>query len=839
MIDNAVSILRNSSSVSTVSFEPKIDFKVRYPETVAIGDLDGDGKLDFAVTNSDNPASLGVYRNTSAIGNISFASPLNIATIPGPNGVVITDIDGDGKPDIAITTGDISVYRNISEPGMLAFAPRVNFSFGGANLIAADIDMDGKKDLVASSWSNGYIYIVKNTSTKGNPSFAPLIAVAAPGPLNVAAGDVDGDGMPDLVATNTGGSNSSVFRNTGSPGNISFGPLVEFSTGSPASGLALDDLDGDGKLDIAVSTTDLTVIKNISQPGSISFGNWVDYADQFSGGYLTAIGDINGDGKPDPVVISENERAVSIFTNNVSPEPFIISFSPTIGATGTVVTITGNNFTGVTAVSFGGVAASSFTVNSSTSITAIVGSGAAGNVSVTNNYGTGVHAGFAYGLPPVITSFTPASGVLGSVVTITGTGFDPGINNNTVYFGTVKASVTSATATTLTVTVPPGISPKPISVTANGLTAYSAKPFMITYPGAGPVFYPGSFAPRFDRGNGSTCKVGDIDGDGKPDLVLSTVGISIGRNTSTIGNLSFAANVSFPTAASTLRNAIGDFDGDGKLDIVGMSSNSISILRNTSTTGVLSFDPAVAYSLGFDPRSSDITIGDLDLDGKPDIVVSSYYISTVSVFRNLSTNGNILFDTRIDYPVNGYPTGVTVGDLDGDGKPEIGATCGDQVAVFRNTSIAGTITFAPRLYFGAVPGANHLQFGDLDGDDKKEMVTSNGNSTMSIFRNTSTLGTISFAAQIDLVTGTRYVQIGDLDGDGKAELTTYNLISDLVSVFKNICTTGTIAFNARVDYAMPGNAATGDLGDMDGDGKLDIVAHMLGGTNSYFTQPYR
>src|SRR5689334_18951499 len=82
---------------------------------------------------------------------------------------------------------------------------------------------------------------------------------------------------------------------------------------------------------------------------------------------------------------------------------------------------------------------------------------------------------------PVITSFTPASGPIGTVVTITGQNFDPNPANNIVYFGPVKAIVSSATATSLSVTVPQSAMYVPIAVTVNGLTAYSNKSFVVTF----------------------------------------------------------------------------------------------------------------------------------------------------------------------------------------------------------------------------------------------------------------------------------------------------------------------------------------------------------------------
>jgi hypothetical protein len=88
---------------------------------------------------------------------------------------------------------------------------------------------------------------------------------------------------------------------------------------------------------------------------------------------------------------------------------------------------------------------------------------------------------------PVVTSFNPASGPAGTTVTITGSNFSTTAASNSVYFGAVKATVTAATSTTLTVTVPVGATYKPITVTAGGLTGYSAKPFTVTFANSGHI----------------------------------------------------------------------------------------------------------------------------------------------------------------------------------------------------------------------------------------------------------------------------------------------------------------------------------------------------------------
>src|SRR5579859_5598196 len=144
---------------------------------------------------------------------------------------------------------------------------------------------------------------------------------------------------------------------------------------------------------------------------------------------------------------------------------------------------------------------------------------------------------------PVITSFTPQSGAVGSTVTVNGSNFGATPAANIVFFGSVKATVTAASTTALTLTVPPGTSYQPLTVTTGGLTAFSAQPFITTFTDPG-QFTPSTFTTRWDisTGNGpQSIFTMDIDGDGKSDLIVAdgdSNTVEIYRNVSTNGNLS-------------------------------------------------------------------------------------------------------------------------------------------------------------------------------------------------------------------------------------------------------------------------------------------------------------
>ncbi|MEI7581506.1 FG-GAP-like repeat-containing protein [Runella sp.] len=445
---------------------------------------------------------------------------------------------------------------------------------------------------------------------------------------------------------------------------------------------------------------------------------------------------------------------------------------------------------------------------------------------------------------PIITNFSPTSGPVGTSVTITGTGFDA--TNNIVFFGATKASVTAAGPTSLTVTVPTATTYQYISVTnlTNNLTAYSAKPFVVTL--AGTI----AFDAKQDQTTGTTPKsvsIGDIDGDGKPDLAVANSGsntVSILRNTSTSGTVSFATKVDFTTGSSPVSVSIGDIDGDGKPDlaVVNGVDNSVSVLRNTSTSGTVSFASKADFTTGTGPTS--VVIGDIDGDGKPDLAVTNGGSNNVSILRNTSSSGAISFATKVDFFAASNPTSVAIGDIDGNGKADLAVTQGDggDVAVLRNTSTSGTISFATRIVLGGGPGNYSVAIGDIDGDGKPDLAIANllfAGGGVSLFRNTSTSGTISFAGRVDFVSGKfpKSITMGDIDGDGKPDLAVANSTTNTVSVFRNTSSSGTVSLAGKVDFTTGTAPWSAVIGDIDGDEKPDLtVANSSGNDVSLFRQ---
>ncbi|MEI6519013.1 MAG: IPT/TIG domain-containing protein, partial [bacterium] len=176
-------------------------------------------------------------------------------------------------------------------------------------------------------------------------------------------------------------------------------------------------------------------------------------------------------------IIAPGGTATSVTDFTVYRPPTITNFTPISGVVGTSVTITGTNFSSVTAVKFNSTIVTTFTIYSATSIIAIVPTGATnGKISVTNPDGTANSVG-NFIVMPAITSFTPISGVVGTVVTITGTNL---AGTTSIKFNGVSSlTITNITATSLTVTVPVGAITGKISVTNPDGTAISTNDFIV------------------------------------------------------------------------------------------------------------------------------------------------------------------------------------------------------------------------------------------------------------------------------------------------------------------------------------------------------------------------
>ena len=167
-----------------------------------------------------------------------------------------------------------------------------------------------------------------------------------------------------------------------------------------------------------------------------------------------------------------------------APLPTITSLNPTSGPVGTSVVITGTGFTGATAVTFGGVTATSFTVNLDTQITATVPTGATtGPIAVTTPGGTATSS-TNFMVQPRITSFSPTSGPVGTSVVITGTGFT---GASAMTFNAVSAVFTVNSPTQITATVPLNATTGPIRVTTPGGTATSSTNFTVTGQTPSPI----------------------------------------------------------------------------------------------------------------------------------------------------------------------------------------------------------------------------------------------------------------------------------------------------------------------------------------------------------------
>jgi hypothetical protein len=443
-----------------------------------------------------------------------------------------------------------------------------------------------------------------------------------------------------------------------------------------------------------------------------------------------------------------------------------------------------------------------------------------------------------------INGFTPASGPVGSSVTLTGEGFSPAAGSNIVRLSGQIATVTAASETSLIVTVPAGATHGPVFVTADGLSVQSTLPFTTTFPTR--LLDSSAFdeAVKFSPGDGPIAtRVADIDGDGRPELAVINYyshTASIYRNTGTGGVAGvLSPKIDFATGLNPYDLHFSDIDGDGQLDMVvfNYGEATASVFCNTSTPGQISFAARLNFPTGNGQPNINGTVGDVDGDGRPDLAVARYHAGGIAVLRNTSGAGGISFAPHVDFPTQPAASAVGLQDLDGDGKLDAVVTHhvpgGTAVVVLRNTSEVGSIDAGSLQISTALNANGHfVNFADLDGDGRADIVTSSWYShSVTLFQNLSTpgsLGSNSFGAPVTLPAagGAKRIAVADLDGDGRVDLAFPTELGDSLGIYRNVGGTNSIDaswFAPRIDLPSGWNGDGISIGDIDLDGLPDIV----------------
>ena len=527
-------------------------------------------------------------------------------------------------------------------------------------------------------------------------------------PHSVALGDVDGDGRLDVVSANLRSDTLTIFRQE-SGGEFT---LLR-SLGGPGAidgpqSVALGDVDGDGQLDVVSAnwlSHTLTIFRQESG------GEFVLLPPLGGPGVIesprsVALGDVDGDGRLDVVSANEFSDTLTIFRQESGGEFELLlpldSDSPRSVALGDVdgdghVDVVSANYSGNTVTIFRQEAGGEFEP-----LRPLGGPG------VTED---------------------PRAVALGDVD------------------GDGRLDVVSANHFSNTLTI---------------FRQESSGGFALLQSLGGP---------------GSTVALGDLDGDGRLDVVSAN---RIFRQES---GGEFVLLQSLGVAGVSV--ALGDVDGDGRLDVVYASSNTLIILRQESDGEFTLLQSLGGF--GVTSRPTSVALGDVDGDGRLDVVSANSSSNTLTIFRQESDGEFTLLQSLGGFGVTSLPKSVALGDVDGDGRLDVVSAnwISDTLTIFRQES-DGEFTFLQSLGGpGVISRPTSVALGDVDGDGQLDVVSANQTSnTLTIFRQESG-GEFTLLQSLDGfgVGSPQSVALGDVDGDGRLDVVSANETSDTLSIF--------------------------------------------------------
>jgi hypothetical protein len=632
-------------------------------------------------------------------------------------------------------------------------------------------------------------------------------------PMGVASADFARNGFQGVVAVNSQSNQISIyvangsgaFAAPGSTANICGGPPVLTNAG-PAFVLATD-LNGDGYPDIAVTCPVTNAVDVFLNNGSGGFTTTPSLVIPVADPVAMVAGNFNHSGMVG-VAVAQGSGSVTVLQNTGS------------GYSANSITLSGN-FSGITAADF----------NNDGNLDLALSDSVGNKVDILTGDGTGnftVAGSYAVGTNPsgIATADFNRDGSPDLAVS------NAGSNNVSVLLGS-----TTGAFTVESIAPAAGTDPIGIAVTdANGdgipdIVAFDAAVGTNTNNGSLAILlglpsgnFQAALIEQLPDLPGSEAAVADFNRDGKPDI--ATLEQNNGDIILLLNNLlptpqqggrSFQTSPTLTQGAGNMADGVtvADFNHDGLPDIAVsyLEDNMVQVLINNGN----GFNAGTSYPVGKQPYA--IASADLNGDGYADLVTANTTDGTVSVLLSTGKTGNGAFGTAKTYPVGRLPFGVAIGDLNGDGIPDLAvANMGaNSVSVLWGQK-GGTFIAGPTLATGVNPFG--VAIGDFEHNGYPSIaVTCYHAGMLYVFPNNKngTFGNPFMTATEPYPTA---LVVGDFNRDGNLDIVTGNSISNNTSFFAG---TGTGSFAAGVTSPalnFPVSIATADF---NGDGILDLV----------------
>jgi hypothetical protein len=656
---------------------------------VAIADLDGDGHLDLATGSRSGWVAAFLNKGGGELG-----PGKRFGASESPRKIALADVDGDGRPDIVgLYWAGAVVMRNDGQGG---FQQTGNLFFGGAAhaLAAGDFEGDGKADVALGADDGVHLFAGKGDGAFSADRLFPVGVHAD----QLLSADIDGDGRRDLVVVSQPGEGVLIFNRAAG---LVAGPAFRvLSKGSTAQGIAaVDDLDGDGRPDVAFAFHDATTqgVVTLLGEGDGSFRDAFDT--QLEAGQdpstITAA-DLDGDGELDLAIGITNGSAVHALLGNGDG-----SFRR-------------GGYAGVSAPPIA-VAAGDLDGDGKPDVVTVGGE----VLTVLPGNGDGTFRGERLLLIPMGARRIVAGDFDGDGNVDCVLAWDDAHASYTTMRGDGRGGLRAIASGSLGEDATGEIAA--VDLNADGkLDLVSAhRATVLLGEGNGRFGLPRSFGGA--RGTAADrLALGDVDGDGKLDLVLVETRAAALRLLAGRGDGTFGPERPIDAGAPVRHAALADLDGDGKLDLAVGTNMDLRLLYGH---GDGTFDPPQILDLG--APVANVAAADLDGDGKLDLVLAHERRDESTVLRN---EGRRAFRPTARVGATGA---LAIRDVDGDGIPDLVARNGPVAFLSGN----GDGTFAAPQRFGA---GDDLVLADLDHDGRLDLVlVQTANPFLRLIRNTS------------------------------------------------------------------------------------------------------